>query len=168
MMSTTQNLKKHITDLEKKRFSAFFQMQKIALDLNGRLYGYNAHIGIGALAVLLFSTFMQESDAILIMWSKVFAISSIVIAFVHYLYILDAHTIKIYKDTRMMYATYDDEYTVLKKFNSGEINEKLIRQYYIEKTKKIDRYEYPIMTPGWITWITTSLFLSSVILFALS
>lgn len=167
-MTATENLKKHIEDLEEKRLSAFFHMQHVAAEINGRLYNYNTTIGLGSLALLLFASLVKESDTFLLAWSKFFALSAITISLIEYLYTIDKNSTKLYKSIRMIYGSYDDEYVVLKKFDSGEINEGLIRQYYSDKSKKLDRYSYNISLPGWLTWVTTSLMIASATLLALA
>ena len=167
-MTATENLKKHIDELEGKRLSTFFHMQNIAAELNGRLYTYNTHIGFAALAVLLIAVLAKDNNTFILMWSKILAISTILISFVHHLYVLDKNSTKLYKNIQTIYDSYDDEYVVLRKFNNGDINESLIRQYYISKSKTLDRYSYNITTPDWLTWIATSLLITSVILLAIA
>ncbi|PID52470.1 MAG: hypothetical protein CR972_02175 [Candidatus Moraniibacteriota bacterium] len=167
-MTSTENLTKHIEALEEKRLSVFFHMQEIASELNGRLYNYNMYVGISAIIVLLSTLLFKDVDIFIVLWSKIFAIISMIIAFVQHLHVLDRNSTKMYENIRTIYKSYDDEYVVLRKFNSGEINEELIRQYYIDKSKELDRYSYNITTPDWFTWIALSLLIASIILLTLA
>lgn len=167
-MTTTENLKKHIADLEEKRLSAFFHMQHVVAEINGRLYNFSIIIAICSLAVTLSSVFIDNRDVFLIAWSSALALAAMIISFVYHLYILDKNSNTLFKSIRKIYGSYDNEYVVLKKFDTGEINENLIRQYYIEKTKKLDRYAYNISLPGWPVWIALSLMNTSIILLILS
>ena len=118
--------------------------------------------------IVFFSILIKDSDVFLVAWSKILAISAVILSFAHHLYILDKNSTKLYKDIRSIYGLYDNEYVVLKKFDSGEINENLIRQYYSDKSKKLDRYSYSVATPGWITWIAGSLMIASATLLILA
>lgn len=167
-MTATENVKKRIEMLEEKRLTVFFHMQNITSDLNGRLYTYNATVGVGALAIFLIAIIIKESDAFLVLWCKIFALAATVLALIHYLQALDKNAHNAHKNINTIYKSYDDEYFVLKKFNEGEINEDLIRQYYINKSKELDRFTANLTTPGWITWITTSLTITSSVLLLLA
>lgn len=167
-MSPTENLKKHIDTLEEKRLSIFFHIQNISAHLNGRLYNYNALIGIGGILIFFMTMIVHVQDTYALLWSQILAITTIIIAFTHHLYILDRNSNNLYKNICKIYKTYDDEYVVLKKFSSGDIEENLIRQYYSDKSKELERYACNISTPGWIGWLTTSFFIASIILFFLS
>ncbi len=164
----TENLKKHIEELEEKRLSAFFHMQALVTDLNQRIYHYNMYMGFSAIALLITALCTTHADAFLVMWSKIFAMIVVVSAFAQHLFLLDRNASRMFADIRTIYASYDNEYVVLRKFDSGEINEDLIRQYYIDKSKKLERFSYNISTPSWITWLTLSLLIASLMLLVLA
>lgn len=167
-MSPTENLKKHIDTLEEKRLSIFFHIQNISSQLNGRLYNYNTVIGISALLVFLITMTIAGHDAYMLLWSKMLALITIIITSTHHLYILDKNANSLYKNMCKIYKSYDDEFVVLKKFSSGDIEENLIRQYYTDKSKELERYACNISTPGWLGWISTALFIASITLLFLS
>jgi hypothetical protein len=163
-MTSTENLKKHIEDLEKRRLALFFHMQKIAIDINARLYGFNTILGICAIAIFVVAFFALQKDAFFLLWSKIFALITIVITLTQHLYILDRVSTKIYRDICAIYTGCDDEYFVLKKYNIGELDERLIRQFYVNKTHELERYTCTTATPGWLAWLSLSSFLIAIIL----
>ena len=165
-MTSTENLKKHIDDLEQRRLTLFFHMQRIATDINARLYHFNTLLGACAFAVFLAALFIVERDAFLILWSKVFALLSIGIALTQHLYVLDNVSEKIYRDICTIYKSCDDEYFVLKKYNIGELDEQLIRQFYVNKTREMERFTCTTSTPGWIAWTNlSSILIATLLLF---
>jgi hypothetical protein len=167
-MTTTEKLQKHIDELEERKVSLFFDMQNTASTLNGRMYTY--HIIIATLSVFVFFIGYTAIDKnmFFIKWSNFIALLALFIALLQYLSILDNISKTLYKNICDIYKKYDDEYYILKKFNAGEIKETLIRQFYIDKTKDMTRYECQITQPNWFAWIGTSLLIVSIVLLLLA
>jgi hypothetical protein len=110
----------------------------------------------------------QDKNIFLIKWSNITALIAFFVALLQYLSLLEKISKTLYKNICDIYKKYDDEYYILKKFNSGEIKENLIRQFYVNKTKDMSRYECQIMQPNWFMWITTSLLITSILLLILA
>ncbi len=163
-MTTTENLKKHIEELEERRLTLFFQMQNTAGKLNDRLYNFNIVISASALAIFIGSFLIHADNQLFIIWSNIFAICAILIALTQYLSILDKISSKLFRNICTIYKACDDEFFVLKKYNIGELDEQLIRQFYVNKTRELDRYSCTVAVPGWMTWISLSFFLTAIVL----
>lgn len=163
-MTSTENLKDHIDELEQRRLTLFFHMQKIATDLIARLYQYNILLGVCALMIFIAALFIADRDTFLLLWSKIFALTAFGIALTQHLYVLDNISEKIYHDICAIYKGCDDEYFVLKKYNIGELDEQLIRQFYVNKTREMERFTCSSTAPGWITWTGLSALLIAILL----
>lgn len=164
-MTTTENLQKHIDDLENKRLDLFFHMQNTAGNLTGRLYNFNMIIGIAGIAIFLMNRLLTaQYSAYFITWSNILAITACIFAFFQYLYLLDKISARLYKNICSIYKTYDDEYFILKKYTEGSLDEQLIRQFYITKNAELERYTCTAATPNLISWIATSFVFASLLL----
>ncbi len=167
-MTSTERLKKHIDDIEKRRIAMFFHVQNTASTVNNRVYMYYSIIAISALAVLLVGQLVQNKDSFLILWSGIFAIIAMSVSLIQYLTILSTISSKLYSNICTMYKGYDDEFYILKKFNSGEIEENLIKQFYINKSKELERYECHVVKPNWFIWVNITLLIGAIIFLILA
>ncbi len=167
-MTTTERLKQHIEDIDKRRMALFFNVQNTASAVNNRVYNYYIIISISALAVLLVGQLVENKDTFLIFWSGLFAIIALSISLIQYLTILNKISNKLYKNICTMYKTYDDEFYILKKFNIGEIEESLIKQFYLNKSKELERYECHVVRPDWFIWTNVSLLIGSIVFLILA
>lgn len=167
-MTATENLKKHMDDIEQRRLTLYFHMQKVATDLNNRLYQIQTVISVIAVAIIMINALVDERDLFLIMWSNIFALVAFFAALLHYLHIMEKISGKIYAHTCAIYKGYDDEYYILKKYNIGELDEELIRQFYVNKTKEAERYICSVISPGWFTWCALACLFGAVTLFVLA
>jgi hypothetical protein len=167
-MTPTENLKKHMDEIEQRRLTLYFHMQKVASDLNSRLYHIQIVISVIAIAVIFANMVFDHRDQFFIMWSNVFAFISFVVALLHYLHIMEKISGKIYAHTCAIYKGYDDEYYILKKYNIGELDEELIRQFYVNKTQEAERYICSVIAPGWVTWISLSSLFGAITLLLLA
>jgi hypothetical protein len=167
-MTATERLKQHIEDIEQRRVALFFNVQNTASSINNRVYNYYIIISISSLAVLLVGQLTENKDAFLIFWSGFFAIIALGISLVQYLTILSKISTKLYGNICTMYKSYDDEFYILKKFNTGEIEEDLIKQFYLNKSRELERYECHVVRPSWFIWTNISLLFASIILLLLA
>ncbi len=167
-MTTTEKLQKYLNELEERKIALFFDMQNTTSTLNGRMYTYHIVVGLSALFVFFIGYTSHGKDTMLIRWSNFVAVITLFIALLQYLSILDNISKTLYKNICSIYKKYDDEYYILKKFNAGKIKEDLIRQFYINKTKDMTRYECQITQPNWFAWISTSLLIVAIILLLLA
>jgi len=164
-MTLTERMKQHIEDIEKQRIALFFNMQNTAIMSNERMYNYHILIAISSLFVLFVGYYFNPSKIdLFIHWSMIMSILAIAISLIQYLSILDNISDKLYDNICDIYKGCDDEFYILKKFNAGEVDEKLIKQFYLEKTKKMTRYECHIARPNWFAWISTSFLLTAIVL----
>lgn len=165
MMTTTENLQKHIEDLEAKRLDLFFHMQNTAGELTGRLYHYNITLGIAGIAIFLMNRIViSQYSVYFLTWSNILSVTACILAFFQYLYILDKISARLYKSICSIYKTYDDEFFILKKYTEGSLDKNLIRQFYVTKNKELERYACVAATPDIISWIATSFIFASLIL----
>ncbi|XLQ19637.1 MAG: hypothetical protein ACKUBY_03525 [Candidatus Moraniibacteriota bacterium] len=167
-MTTTERLKQHIEDLEKRKIALFFNVQNTAATINGRVYNYYIIISLASLFVLLAGQLTTGRDSFLIFWSGLFAFTALVISLAQYLFALDKISGKLYKNICSIYKGYDDEFYLLKKFNTGDIEEDIIRQFYVNKSKELERYECHVATPNWFIWVNISLLAGAIILLMLA
>lgn len=167
-MTITEKLKQHIEELEKRRIALFFNVQNTASGINNRVYNYYIIIIIASLFVLLAGQLTQNKDEFLIFWSSAFALITFVVTLLQYLLSLDRISGKLYQNICSIYKDYDDEFYILKKFNAGEIEEKLIKQFYMDKSKELERYECNVARPSWFVWVNISILIGSIILLILA
>ncbi len=167
-MTTTERLKQHIEDIDKRRIALFFNVQNTASTINNRVYNYYIIISISSLSVLLIGQLIQNKDSFLIFWSGIFAIIAMSISLIQYLKILNKISTKLHKNICTMYKSYDDEFYILKKFNTGEIDENLIKQFYLNKSKELERYECHVVRPNWFIWTNVSLLIGSIVFLILA
>jgi len=164
-MTITERLKQHIEEIEERRIALFFNMQNTALKLNGRMYNYHILIATSSLFVLFIGYNSDSTKAVFFtQWSIFMALLAITISLIQYISVLDKISNKLYKNICDIYKGYDDEFYILKKFNIGEIDENLIKQFYTDKTKQMSRYECPIVQPHWLSWLSTSFLLTAITL----
>jgi hypothetical protein len=167
-MTTTERLKQHIEDIDERRVKLFFDVQNATSSINNRIYNYYIIIAIFSLAVLLVDQFAQNKDKFLIFWSELFVITSLCASLIQYLMMLNKSSSKMYGDICTMYKNYDDEYYILKKFNAGKIKENLIKQFYLNKSNKLNRYKCHSVKLNWFIWTNISLLFASIILLLLA
>jgi len=167
-MTITERLKQHIEDIEQRRIALFFNVQNTASSVNNRVYNYYIIISVSSLAVLLVGQLTQTKDTFLIFWSGIFAIIALTTSLIQYLTILNKNSTKLYENICTMYKGYDDEFYILKKFNNGEIEENLIKQFYLNKAKELERYECHVVRPNWFIWTNIALLIGSIILLILA
>ena len=167
-MTTTERLKQHIEDVDKRRIALFFNVQNTASTINNRVYNYYIIISISSLAVLLVGQLIENKDSFLIFWSGLFALIAMTVSLIRYLKILNNISNKLYKNICTMYKSYDDEFYILKKFNAGEIDESLIKQFYLSKSKELERYECHVVQLDWFIWTNIALLVGSIMLLLLT
>jgi hypothetical protein len=167
-MTTTERLQKHIDELDERKTTLFFDMQNTAATVNSRMYAFHIIIIFASLFVFFIGYTATDKNTFLINWSNIVAILAIMISILQYLSILDRISGRLYKNICDIYKKYDDEFYILKKFNIGEVKENLIKQFYINKTKEISRYECHIAQPNWFSWISISLLITALTLLLLA
>jgi len=167
-MTTTERLQKHVDELEERKVSLFFDMQHTASALTSRMYTYYIVVIFASLIMIVVTFFVTDKNTFLVKWSAIFAFFAIAFSLMQYLFIFEKISSKLYSNVCDIYKKYDNEYYVLKKFNAGEIQENLIRQFYTNKTNDLKQYKCHIAQSNWISWTTASLLIGSIILLLLA
>lgn len=165
MMLNTENLHRHLDDLEHRRTDAFFNVHALAHRLSHRLYTYNLFIAI--VGVILFAInrlTVDTHNAYFLQWSTVLSVAATVIAIFHYLFILDRSAVKIHRSACAIMNRYDDEYIILKKYTAGHIDEPMIRQFYVGAASHVERYGCTMAQPTIVSWIATAFLFAALML----
>lgn len=165
MALSTENLQKHLDELEDKRASAFFNVHALAHRLSHRLYTYNLFIAIAGITLFALNRLaMNTHNTYFLQWSTVLAAVATATAIFHYLFILDRSAVKIHRPACAIMNRYDDEYIILKKYTAGHIDEPMIRQFYVGAASHVERYGCTMAQPTIVSWIATAFLFAALML----